>query len=70
MNDQLPGIINYLIGIGLLTFALFVIKRKNAAQPHLKVYGLPLQTIIILIYIGIAINVLLMIALLTGWNSK
>ncbi len=70
MSDQLPGIFNYLIGIGLLTFALLVIKRKHMAQPQLKVMGLSLPTVILLLYIAIAINVLLMIALLMGWSSR
>ena len=40
MIDKLPGVINYLIGAGLLTVLLFVLKRKNVEQPHMKVSGL------------------------------
>ena len=69
MNDKLPGIINYLIGAGLLVVLLFVVKRKAAEQPHTKVYGLSLRTIVILIYVGIAADLLLIVTILMGWIS-
>ena len=66
MADKIAGIIDYLIGAGLLTFLLFVIKKKNAEQPHLKVYGISLPIFMPLLYIGIGIFGILIIATLIG----
>jgi hypothetical protein len=67
MADKLAGIINYLIGVGLMTYILFVLKGKSAEQPEMKIYGQPIKTIITLIYIGIAIGAFLITAILLGW---
>ena len=69
MADKLAGIINYLIGIGLMTFILVMLKKKHTEQPDLKFIGLSYKVISILIYVGIAIDFILIIAILTGQIS-
>ena len=66
MTHKLAGVINYSIGIVLLTCALVLLKKKLAEQPGRKIYGLSLKTVIKLIYAGLAAFVLLIIAVLVG----
>lgn len=66
MDDKLAGVSNYLIGIVLMTFILVMLKKKHTEQPGLKFIGLSYKVISILIYVGIAIDLILIIAILTG----
>ncbi len=67
MTDKLAGIINYLIGIGFMTFILFIIKRKSVEQPLMKIGGMSIKTIITIFYVGITIYLFLIFAILVGW---
>ena len=60
----------HLIGIGLMAFILVMLKKKNTEQPDLKFICLSYKVISILIYVGIAINLILIIAILTGLISS
>jgi heme/copper-type cytochrome/quinol oxidase subunit 2 len=64
MADKAAGIISYLISIGLMVYFLISFKRKNAGQPGVKIYGVPIKAIITLTYIGIAIFLILAVAVL------
>jgi len=66
MADKLPSIVNYLIGIALMVFVLYFLKKKSIEQPHMKFAGLSIKTISILVYVGIALYTILIIAILTG----
>ena len=66
MTGKLAEIIDYLIGAGVMTYMLFVVKRKSAEQPLMKISGLSIKTIITIIYVGLSLDILLIIAILTG----
>jgi hypothetical protein len=61
MGEKIGSILNNLIGVILLIFLLYVIKKKSAAQPDVKVYGLSIKTISIIIYVGIILDLVLII---------
>ena len=67
MTDKLGGIANYLIGVGFMTYILFIVKRKGAEQPQIKIGGLSVKTIINITYAGIIIDIFLIVAILMGW---
>ena len=67
MVDKLPIIINYLISLGGLTYILFVFKRRSLNHPDYSLFGYPIKTIITITYIGISLNILLIIGVLFGW---
>ena len=67
MVDKLPGIVNYLISLGGLTYILFVFKRRSLNHPDYSLLGYPIKTIITITYIGISINIVLMIGVLFEW---
>lgn len=67
MAQKLAGIINYLIGAGFMTYFLFVLKGKSVSQPQMKILGQPIKTFISILFIGISIDVLLIMAILFGW---
>lgn len=67
MAHEIARIINYLIGGVFMTYFLFVLKGKSVNQPQMKIYGQPVKTFIALLFIGICIDALLIMAILFGW---
>lgn len=67
MADKLAGIINYLISLGGLIYILFVFKRRSIDHPDYSLLGYPIKTIITITYIGITINIFLIIGVLFEW---
>ena len=67
MPDKLAGIINYLIGVGFMTYILFVVKRKSVEQPQMKIGGLSMKVITNIVYVAIVLDIFLIIAILAGW---
>jgi hypothetical protein len=61
MGAKTGSILNNVIGAVLLIFLLYIIKKKSAAEPDVKIYGMSIRTISIIIYIGIALDVFLVI---------
>jgi len=70
MADKIAGSVNYLIGIVLMISILFLLRKKHKQDPNLKFLGLSFNVFAILIYIGILIDVILMIAVLTGLTKS
>jgi hypothetical protein len=63
----MSAITNYLIGIIIMIFALLTLRNKYNENPGMKIFGLSMKTISVVIYVGIAITALLIIAVLAGW---
>jgi hypothetical protein len=63
----MASIIDKLIGLGLMITALLFLKNKRREQPYFKAMGMSIDTICKLIYLGIAINALFLIANIIGW---
>ena len=60
-------LLDYIIPIVLMIAVLFQIKKKMIQQPDLKTFGLSLNTIVWIIYIGIGgFAILILITLLGG----
>lgn len=59
MEKTLAAIISHSIGLFVLTIALFQLKRTRAQVPGKKIYGLPIDTAIKFIYVGMACFILL-----------
>jgi hypothetical protein len=66
MYEKLGGVINYIISIVLMGFAAVVIKRKGAEQPGVKFVGMPVKTILIIVYCAIVLDIFLMVRGLVG----
>lgn len=62
MEKILPEIISHSIGLLLLAFALFQLKRTQ--RPDKKIYGVPIATVIKFTYVGMACFILLIAATL------
>ena len=62
MGPKSAAILNYAIGVALMTIVWFVINKKSKENPQLKLYGLSLSTIklIILVGLGIAVTLILL----------
>lgn len=58
---MLAEVINYLIGLIVLIYFLFVFKQKSAIDRDQKIAGISLKNLIILVYIGIIINMILIV---------
>ena len=69
MGEKLAGVMSYLIGIGLMIAAMIAFKRKAAGQPDMKLYGFSMRTIYTICYVTIGIFVVLIIAVLAGWEK-
>jgi hypothetical protein len=54
-------IINYLFSIAVLSFAAGILIKKRKERPNLKLFGLPLTTIIVLNLGGIMLFAVLLI---------
>lgn len=52
-----------------MIFVLLLLKNKSREQPNMKIYGLAMKTIFTIIYFGIALGTLLVIATLAGWTK-
>jgi hypothetical protein len=61
MAPKLASIINYLISIGVFIYIFFFLRNKSIENPSMKFGGLSIKTLSILIYIGLAINIGLII---------
>jgi hypothetical protein len=61
-----PQVINYLISIGLLSFAAGVLIKKRKEQPGIKLFGLPLSTLIMLNFSAITLFAVLLILSVMG----
>ncbi len=61
MAPKLASILNYLISTGVFIYLLFFIKNKSAQNPSMKIGGLSLKTLSVLMYIGLTINIGLII---------
>jgi len=66
MDPKLAGVINCLIGAGLMASGFFLLKKKHAEQPGMKIYGLSFKAVSIIFYVGMVIFALLIIAVLAG----
>ena len=64
MTGKLAGIINYLIGAFLLLYILFILRQKNNENPQMKIYGQSIRTLFIIIFAGIIIDIILIVATL------
>ena len=60
METKIAEIIEYLIAILLMSYSFLVLKRKQPFQ--IELFGLSVSTFIKLIYLGMAIFVILIIA--------
>jgi hypothetical protein len=70
MGERSAAVMSHLIGIGLMIAAMMVFKRKAAGQPGMKIYGLSMKTIYTICYTCIAFFVVLIIAVLAGWEKS
>ena len=70
MADKLASIIEYIIGVGGMTYAYFILKKKHTEQPNLKFIGLPFKTFSLIIYLGISIFTILLLLKITGQTGK
>lgn len=61
MEEKFSGILNYLISIAFLLYALFALKKKMAEEPQMKLFGMPVKTILNIVYAGLAINIIVII---------
>jgi hypothetical protein len=61
-----PQIINYLVSIGLLSFGAGILVKKRKEQPGLKLFGLPLSTLIMLNFSAITLFAVLLILSVMG----
>lgn len=66
MSHKLFWSINCLIGIWFFITALVLIKKKRKGQPDMKIRGASLRTVNRIIYFGIGVLLLLIIAILAG----
>lgn len=56
---MMAEVINYLISLGVMIYFLFVFKQKSAENIDQKIAGIPVKNLIGMIYLGIAINAIL-----------
>lgn len=63
----MAAITNLVIGICLMIYALVFLKNKAIEQPRMKPLGLTYKNISMIVYFGIAIDFLLIVAILVGW---
>jgi hypothetical protein len=61
-----PQIINYLISIVFLSFAAGVLIKKRKERPDLKLFGLPLTTLIMLNFSAITLFAVLLVLAAMG----
>ncbi len=57
MTSKLASIINYLISTGVFVFMIFFLKNKIQQNPSEKIGGFSIKTFLLLMYVGLAINV-------------
>jgi len=65
--EKAGAAISYLIGVLLMTYFFFVLKNKFAEDPQFSVFGLKGKAVLKIAAMGIAIFVLLTVAVLAGW---
>ena len=66
MSHKLFWSINCLIGIWFFISVFILIKKKSKDQPDMKIRGVSLRTVNRIIYFGIGVLLLLIIAILAG----
>jgi bacteriorhodopsin len=57
MATKLASIINYLISTGVFIYMIFFLRNKSVENSSMKFGGLSIKTLSILMYIGLAINI-------------
>jgi len=66
MTHKSAAIVEHSIGLVLLTWGFFTIKKKIAEQPDRKLYGFSWEKIRLILFIGMGAFVLLIIITLMG----
>lgn len=67
MANFIAAIFDKLIGLCLIIFILFTLKKQQAQDPEKRLSGIPIKTIIILCYVGIGICALFILKIfITG----
>jgi hypothetical protein len=61
--------VNYLISIAGLTYMAFRLKNKSQQDPHLKIAGLSVKTLLNMAYLGIACFAILVLMVLGGYTK-
>ncbi len=68
MSKLLEAIIPHLVGIGFFTYILFKLTRKSAGKLITNIWGFKMSTLVTGIYLAIAINGILILAIVFGLN--
>jgi len=61
LAEKLAETFDYFIGLAGISFVLLLLHQKSKTQPHFKVYGLNIKTILRIGYFGIAIFIILIV---------
>jgi len=67
MTTYAANCINYSIGVAAMLVVVAILNKKKRLEPQSKIYGISINTALIIGYVGLGINLSLLVAVAAGW---